>query len=209
VRVETYGASQPHDGSRANEDAFWIQRPAGTVAVVCDGTGNAQGCAQRIVHLFGRQLESGALDVSRFPAWSAWLRSMDASLLGGSESTFVGVAVIENRLLGAYSGDSRAFLVNEHGCRLLTEAPGRRLGSGEADPRPIHENLTSGDVVLLMSDGAWSPLNLPAVQRIVVNGALRHFADLPPNVLEAAGKKGRPDDMTVVAMRVREVRKTG
>jgi serine/threonine protein phosphatase PrpC len=205
VRVETYGASQPREGSRANEDAFWIQRPAGTVAAVCDGTGNAQGCAQRVVQLFGRQIESGALDVSRFPAWSSWLRSMDASLLGGSQTTFVGAAIVGNRLLGACAGDSRAFLVNEHGCRLLNEGAGARLGSGEVEPRPIHEQLRSGDVVLLMSDGAWSPLSLSAIHRVVVSGALRHFADLPPDLLEAAGKKGRADDMTVIAIRVREV----
>jgi serine/threonine protein phosphatase PrpC len=209
VKVETYGASQARDGSRANEDAFWIRRPAGTVAVVCDGTGNAQGCAQHVVQLFGRQIESGALDVNRFPAWSSWLRSMDAALLGGSQTTFVGVTVVGNRLLGAYAGDSRAFLVNEHGCRLLNESPGHRLGSGEAEPRPIHEELRSGDVVLLMSDGAWSPLGLSAIHRVVVCGTLRHFADLPPDVLEAAARKGRADDMTVIAMRVREVRKAG
>jgi hypothetical protein len=60
-----------------------------------------------------------------------------------------------------------------------------------------------------MSDGAWSPLNQSLMRRIVAGSALRHFADLPPDLLAAAGKGGRADDMTVVAMRVREVRKTG
>lgn len=128
---------------------------------------------------------------------------MDASLAGGSQTTFVGVAALDGRLVGASAGDSKAFLVNEHGCREISGSRSPRLGSGEAEPAPIHERLQPRDVILLMSDGAWTPVSPSAVQRVVMAQALQHFSDLPIALLDLAGKHGRIDDMTVVALRVR------
>jgi serine/threonine protein phosphatase PrpC len=123
-------------------------------------------------------------------------------MAGGAQTTFLGVAAVDGRLVGAYAGDSRVYLVNEHGCRILTEEACRRLGSGEAEPQPIHQRLATRDVVLLMSDGAWTPLQLPAIQRVVMNLTTRHLSDVPVALLDLAGSKGRADDMTVVAMRI-------
>jgi serine/threonine protein phosphatase PrpC len=124
MRVECYGASRAKDGGAPNEDAYWISRHDGRVAAVCDGAGHAQTCGARTVRLFGEMVRSGTLDVERFPAWSSWLTSIDASLAGGAQTTFVGVAVLRDRIVGAWCGDSRAMLVNEHGCRILTEDEG-------------------------------------------------------------------------------------
>ena len=203
MKVECYGSTRPRDGSTANEDAFWIWRPSSTVAALCDGAGHAQRCATRVLRAFSQQIDGGLLQVARFPAWSGWLRSTDAAMAGGPQSTFVGVAVADGRLLGAYAGDSRAYLVNEHGCRILTEAPARRLGSGAAEPQPIHEPLAPGDTVLLMSDGAWTPLAPAAIHRAVMAARLRAFVDLPVNLIDLAGKHGYADDMTVLALRLR------
>jgi serine/threonine protein phosphatase PrpC len=202
MRVECYGASRVKDGGAANEDAYWIARQDSRVAALCDGAGNAQLCGGRTVRLFGEMVQSGTLEVERFPAWTGWLKSVDASLAGGAQTTFVGVAALEDRIVGAYSGDSRAYLVNEHGCRVLTEQACRRLGSGEAEPRPIHERVGQRDVILLMTDGAWTPLQPPAIQRVVMGLTTHHLCDVPPALLDLAGARGRPDDMTVVAMRV-------
>ena len=202
MRVECYGASRTRDGGTANEDAYWISRQDGRVAALCDGAGNAQQCGGRAVRLFGEMVQSGTLELARFPAWTTWLKSMDASMAGGSQSTFVGVAVLDERIVGAYSGDSRAYLVNEHGCRILTEQACRRLGTGQAEPRPIHERVVLRDVILLMSDGAWTPLQPLAIHRAVMSLTTRHLSDVPPALLNLAGAKGRPDDMTIVAMRV-------
>jgi serine/threonine protein phosphatase PrpC len=203
VKVECYGSTRPRDGSTSNEDAFWIWRPSSTVAALCDGAGNAQLCASQVLRMFTQQIEGGMLQVDRFPAWSRWLRSTDSAMAGGAQSTFVGLAVTEGRLLGAYAGDSRAYLVNEHGCRLLTEAPCKRLGSGDAEPHPIHEPLAAQDTVLLMSDGAWTPLAPIIIHRAVMAARMREFVDLPVTLIDLAGKHGRADDMTVVALRVR------
>ncbi|MEO5822444.1 MAG: SpoIIE family protein phosphatase [Vicinamibacteraceae bacterium] len=202
MQVECYAGSRMRDGGTTNEDAFWISRQDGRVAALCDGAGHAQLCGGRTVRLFGEMVQSGTLEVDRFPAWTRWLKSVDASMTGGVQTTFVGVAAMDGRLVGAWSGDSRAYLVNERGCRILTERTSRRLGSGEAEPLPIHERLAARDVVLLMSDGAWTPLQPPAIQRLVMGLTTRHLSDVPGALLDMAGAKGRADDMTVVAMRI-------
>ena len=202
VRVECYAATRAKDGGSANEDAFWISRQDGKVAALCDGAGNALQCAGRVARLFGERVTSGTLDVARFPAWTGWLTSLDASMAGGAQTTFVGVAALEDRIVGAYAGDSRACLVNEHGCRILTEDPCPRIGSGTVEPRPIHERVVHRDVILLMSDGAWTPLQPHAIHRIVMGLTTRHLSDVPPALLDLGGAKGRIDDMTVVAMRI-------
>jgi serine/threonine protein phosphatase PrpC len=202
MRVECYGASRMRDGASANEDAYWVSREDGRVAALCDGAGHAQLCGARTLRLFAEQVHSGTLDLDRFPAWTRWVKSIDASLAGGVQTTFVGVAAIDGRLVGACSGDSRAYLVNEHGCRILTETASRRLGSGNADPQPVHERLSARDVVLLMSDGAWTPLSPLIIHRVVMGLTTRHLSDVPPTLLDVAGAKGRADDMTIVAMRI-------
>jgi serine/threonine protein phosphatase PrpC len=202
MRTECYAASRIRDGGTSNEDAYWISREDGRIAALCDGAGHAQLCGGRTVRVFGELVQSGTLEIDRFPAWARWLKSVDASMAGGPQTTFVGVAAAGSRILGACCGDSRAYLINEHGCRILTEEGGRRLGSGVAEPRPIHERITPRDVVLLMSDGAWTPLQPAAIQRTVMGLTLRHLSDVPPALLDLAGAKGRADDMTVVAMRV-------
>jgi len=76
--------------------------------------------------------------VARFPAWRSWLTAMDAALLGGPQTTFVGMAVREGHVYGACAGNSRAYP-----------------------------------------------------------------SDLPPALLDAAGARGRGDDMTVVTLTAR------
>lgn len=204
MTIDCYGATRPREGSRANEDAFWIWRPSSAVAALCDGAGNASQCAAPVLRAFAHQIEGGLLDVQQFPAWSHWLGGTDAAIAGGMRTTFVGVAIVQQRLLGAYAGDSRAYLVNEHGCRLLSDHPCPPLGSGVALARPIHEPLQPHDTVLLLSDGAWTPLPLTIIHRAVVAARLTDFADLPVTLLDLAARHGRSDDdMTVVAMRTR------
>lgn len=172
-------------------------------AAVADGAGRASLCAGRTLRDFGRQVGSGALDVSRFPAWRPWLTAVDAGFAGGPQTTFVGIAVVDDRIAGASAGDSRAFLVSEHGCRLVTTSRSPRLGSGKALPAPIHEAIASRDVVLLMSDGAWGPLRPSAIFRTVAAHATRHFAELPGALLDLPEANGRSDEMTNVAIRAR------
>ncbi len=200
MSVQCYGASRMQDGGTRNEDAFWIRRPEGDAAVVCDGAGNAQRCASSVVNHFSRHLASGALEADRFPAWRSWLKTMDATLLGGPQTTFVGVVLRAGQLYGACAGNSRAYLIGEAGVRILTEESSPRLGSGRVEPTAIHVRLAPRDVVVLMSDGAWTPLSMAAIQRGVASAATKHPSDLPSTLLDLAGARGRGEDMTVVTL---------
>jgi hypothetical protein len=103
--------------------------------------------------------------VGLFPTWVRWARTLDSALLGGAQSTLVAVAILAGRIAGTCVGDSRAYLWNRNGkLRILSEGAAKfRLGSRRVDPFPIHVPLARGDFVLLMTDGAWTPLSLYAL----------------------------------------------
>jgi serine/threonine protein phosphatase PrpC len=106
--------------------------------------------------------------------------------------------------IGACVGDSRAYLINREGqCRIVTDgASKQRLGSGLTQPFIIRVTLGAGDILLLLSDGAWTPLNLYLLQRTVVGAAVKHLSEVPQAILDAAGRTGRADDMTALALRL-------
>jgi hypothetical protein len=203
--MEIYAATRPQDGHPGNEDGFAIGRGGLPYAALCDGSGNAQGVAKRALGIFQKLIgEASPEEVSRFQTWSNWTKLLDSSLLGGPQSTFLAVAVVGNRLVGSCAGDSRLYRWNLDGqVQILTEdAPKQRLGGGHVDPFPIHAPVEAGEILLLMTDGAWTPLGLPVIQRILGRAGNRHFSELPSALLAEAGKNGCADDMTVVAMRV-------
>lgn len=205
MKVEIYGTSRMQEGHKKNEDAFIIGRGETAFAAICDGAGNAEQSAKKVLQLFEKFIrKASADDLVIFPTWRKWVKSLDSSLLGGSESTFLAVAAQDGRFIGACAGDSRAYLRDNNGkLRIITEQSSKqRLGSGQAEAFPIHERASRGDVLLLMSDGAWTPLNKYRVQKILSAYTLKHLADLPGAILEEASRAGRADDMTVIAIKV-------
>ncbi len=205
--VACFAASRPQEGRSTNEDAFLLAPRADPPWVaICDGAGHAQQAARRVLRLFERLVaEADAQAVAIFPTWARWAKTLDSALLGGTQSTFLAIAILDRRVVGVCVGDSRAYLWTRNGAlRILTDGASKlRLGSGQADPFPIHAPLARGDVVLLLTDGAWTPLSLHGLQRLVAGAALGGFPDLPARILEAAGRNGRADDMTAVALRLR------
>lgn len=205
MRVECYGQSVPQADHARNEDAFVILRGPAPVAAICDGAGNAEQAARRTLRLFS-QLAKAATpdDLRRAETWTRWVRQLDLALLGGIESTFCGVTVVGDELVGACAGDSRAYWLGAaSGFEQLTAGRrSARLGSSEATPHPIRRVLQPREVVLLMSDGAWSPLSPYLLQRAVRHALGQHLSDVPSAVIQAASRTGRWDDMTVVALRV-------
>jgi len=212
LRVECYGATRKQDGKSANEDAFLIGRGTIPFAALCDGAGKADRSAKKALGLFQHMFTKASLDQQKWPrlfqddTWAGWIQLLDAHLLDCPESTFIGVAAIGHFIVGAYVGDSRAYLVDgEGGCRLITGAESKfLLGSGLAVATPIHETLKPRDVLLLLSDGAWTPLSLYLIQRAVVGSMMKDFSDVPRAVLDAAGRMGCADDMTAIALRIVE-----
>jgi serine/threonine protein phosphatase PrpC len=209
MRIECYGASRPQTGRTTNEDAFVIGHGAIPYAALCDGAGNAEQAAKRVLRLFETHFKEATPDqIQSADTWASWVKLLDSSLLGGAQSTFLAVAVVDrdvpNNVTGVCVGDSRAYLITRDGqCRILTEGASKhRLGSGTARAFPIQHTLQSGEILLLLSDGAWTPLNIYLLTKTAMSAALKSFADAPVAILEAAGRAGRVDDMTALALRV-------
>jgi len=203
--MEIYGASRQQEGTKSNEDAFLIGRGQTPFAALADGSGNAQQAARSALVLFHRLFSEATLEeIERFPTWEGWIRLLDSLLLGGAQSTFVAVALLPGRIVGTAAGDSRLYLLPLDGeIQILTEdAQKFRLGSGRVIPCAIHRQVQAGDVLVLMSDGAWTPLNLSKMEALRVKALGRHFSDFPGIFLDEAGKNGRADDMTVIAIKV-------
>ena len=210
--IEYYGATRIQAGHRANEDAFVIEREPVPHAAVFDGAGNAEQAAHRAARFFEAIIKDQAVKVGDLKAWAGWVRIMDSQLMGGTQSTFVGVAVPdvdEGLVVGAYAGNSRAYIVGEDGVRLVTteSSPGR-LGTGRALGKTFSLKLRTYDILLLMSDGAWVPFgNAYLLRKAITPAMARHFSEVPQEILEAVTPiDGPPDDMTVVAMRLRRLK---
>jgi hypothetical protein len=52
-----------------------------------------------------------------------------------------------------------------------------------------------------MSDGAWTPLSISHLKKVINKTLFSHLSELPPAILDEAGKNGKGDDMTVVVMK--------
>lgn len=207
MRVECFGQSRPQDGRQhsQNQDAFVIARQPVPWLALCDGAGNAQSVAKRALSLLEMRLREAPLaELLRGESWVGWARGLDSALHGGPEATLVAGAVVGDELVGVSAGDSRAYMVPLEGpARLLTESASKaRLGSGETAPVAFRARLEIRDVLLLVSDGAWTPLGTTGIDRAVRSMGLKAFADLPAAVLDAASRRGRGDDMTAVALRL-------
>ena len=205
--MNIFAATKTQQGKTANEDAFLIEHAPVPFAVLCDGAGNVQQTAKCPLALFkkfvGEATNEQLLDHN---AWIEWVKLLDSSLFGGNQSTFVAVAIINSFAIGACTGDSRAYLLKPDGnLRILTDgATKSRLGSGQAEAFPIRQKLDSRDILMLLSDGAWSQLGLYDLRKAVQGTIGWHFSQVPIAILEAAGKFGRLDDMTAIAIRVRQ-----
>lgn len=204
-RIECYAASRPQDGRTQNEDAYAVGRGVTPFAALCDGAGNAERAARRALGLFEKLIGEATVEEIAGPeTWARWVRLLDSALLGGGQSTFVAVALAGDQMVGACAGDSRAYRFSRDGTgTIVTEAaPKHRLGSGHAQAFAFAEPARRGDLYLLLSDGAWTPLGLYGLRRAVAGAATRHPSELPGAILDAAGKAGRADDMTALAVRV-------
>jgi serine/threonine protein phosphatase PrpC len=194
-----YSASIARPG-RPNEDAFFVGRLAGApLAAVFDGQGNAEGAAKKAA----RQLEllyaesAGRLD------WTRAAQLLDSHLLGANKSTMVAASLVEDVISVCGVGDSRAYLVRDGQANILTEgASKQQLGSGAIQPLKKRFGAQDRDLILLMTDGAWTPFSLCQLAQTVMKN-LVNLPELPNSILQQAAKGGVCDDMTVIAIAVR------
>jgi serine/threonine protein phosphatase PrpC len=207
MRVECFAATRPQQGraEKDNEDSFLVSREEPPFAVLCDGGGNAERSSKKAIQMFQKFCAgSTARLMAEHATWSGWMKSLDSALLKGPPSTFLGVTLLDALAVGVSVGDSRAYLLSRAGdCRHITEGAAKaQLGSCKAAPFPIREELSPGDTLLLLSDGVWAHISLELLQRSILPSAARHFSDIPSSILDAASRHGRPDDMTVIALRI-------
>jgi serine/threonine protein phosphatase PrpC len=207
MHAECYGATLSEDGRKLteNQDAFGIVRVPVVTAVVCDGAGNAQLAARRVVGLIERWLAEATLgQLLVGDVWLHWSHLADSALLGGAECTLAAISMVGAEARGVVVGDSRVYLLPaDGGCQLVSEPVSvHRLGSGEVVPQRVEFHVAPHDMVIIATDGAWSPLGPVRLERVARKASFGHFSDVPPAILEAAGKNGRADDMTAVAIRL-------
>jgi protein phosphatase len=149
--------------------------------------------------------------------------------LEGMGTTLVAALELEDNLSIASVGDSRAYLLDDSGLRILTDDQtwvnevGRPLGLDEASLRnhpmrhvltmaigasaPLTINyysvpLSPGSLVLICSDGLHGVLESSEMEQILKGG--RNGVSLDDSchrLVDAAKEAGGPDNVTVVLMR--------
>jgi serine/threonine protein phosphatase PrpC len=220
MKWEIFAASRPQNGHTQNEDDFLVGRGVYPVAAIADGAGAANSAARKALALFskfhGDAEKTCPMDLLTAETWQKWVKLLDSSLLGGAQSTFCAFTfgAVEDSsgkrrdvAVGCAVGDSRLYLLNREGkLSIITDgAKKARLGSGSAEPFTFRiDPLLPGDILLLLSDGAYTPMPAPELQKTIVTAAVRHFSEVPQAVIARAAKYGGlADDSTCVAIRVR------
>ncbi len=196
------------DSHRANTEDRAMVLPVEDGAILCiaDGTGGLPGGA-RAAELFVERVRCAALAPSFAQgdpdAWSALLESIDIHIAAdrmAGETTGIAIAVIENRLVGASSGDSRAYLVAASGWRELTAGQCRkpRLGTGRARPKSFEAKARG--VLVAGTDGLFDYAEFDDISRVVLS--------MPDEAVGALVRLVRdrhrrlPDDIAVVVGRL-------
>ena len=180
-----------------NQDAFTIVRVPVVTAVVCDGAGNAELAARRVTGLLELWLANTTLGQASSSSQG------NSALLGGSECTLAAVQSSAPRRAALWSV-TRASTSSPKTAAAVSSEPlsKARLGSGDVEPTSVRHQMAPHDILLLVTDGAWTPLGPARLERAARKAALVHFSDVPPAILDAAGQRGRADDMGAVAIRL-------
>lgn len=203
MSTEIYSFSLVQEGHTHSEDAMLITRTPIPVVALCDGSGNAERVAKRALSFLSCLLKEATIEQMASPnSWVGWVKSLDSALLGGPQSTLLVAVIADGMAFGVCCGDSRAYYLDlESQISILTDgAPKYRLGSGMASAF-FFQKKVSGGMLLLMSDGAWTPLSPYVIRQTTVKAAINHRSEVPAALLKAASRAGRADDMSVICVR--------
>ncbi len=199
MKPEIYGTSRPQ--SKVNEDAYAIYRQGEIhIALLADGAGQAGHIAKKVLSDFLDLLRSATLEaLQSFPTWASWIGTIDNNMLGGETCTLTGLAMIDGRVLGVNVGDNRVYRIDLNGnVSILSQGSKERLGSGNVLPSPLFCQVQHGEVIVLMTDGAWSPLSLYKIARVYQRRLLFPREQLAGLFIDAVGKLH--DDATVICV---------
>jgi serine/threonine protein phosphatase PrpC len=212
MRVEVYAATRAQQG-RTNEDHFTIGRGIFPMYAVADGAGNAQRSAKRATDLFTKlhaETEVSTPAALRHQAtWKNWTRLLDTALLGGGQATFCAFTLTGHQdkysATGVSVGDTRLYLLPSNGNLLhITESAKKsRLGSGHAEPITFHIDLYPGDLLITMTDGAYTPMKATEIAPVAMRAKVKHLSEVPMALIDRAAKfGGLADDATAMVVRV-------
>jgi len=186
---------------RENEDAFVVSaHPHNADVIMCflaDGMGGQSfgGPAARLAceRAYEVACTYSPADLANPNSWNNVFREVDATVDRESKAgftTFIGLVVIPEKIVGVSCGDSAAFHLSSNGFRELTNKQHKHppLGSGAAIPVTFQANWQAPMKVLIVTDGVWKYVSRDAiVESLELDSStamiqqLRSSAALPSN----------------------------
>ncbi len=208
--MKTLGFSER--GCHATNEDAWQTRlhPADPRCVVCalaDGQGGRAGgqeasqlAVRTAVALISTQQPGQLVSAS---TWETLLRVADRAVRDDREAgftTLVALAILEDTVVGASSGDSAAVGFAGHERRILTQNQMKNppVGSGAASFIAFSYRLHAPWKVLTMSDGVWKSVGWQAIMEIAPTLDGRDLIDALYDRGRRPGGGLAQDDFTVV-----------
>ena len=220
-----------------NEDYCLIDADRG-LYVLADGMGGARAgerasrmAVETVVETVRRSQERDSQVLIR-AAEEANRRVLEAAQndpsLEGMGTTLVAALDLDNELAIASVGDSRAYVLDNQGLKVITDDQtwvnevGRPLGLDEDSLRhhpmrhvltmaigasaPLAINyyrvpLSAGTMVLMCSDGLHGVVEAPQMESILATGRGASLEESCRKLIQAAKDAGGPDNVTTVLMR--------
>ncbi|MDO4912363.1 MAG: Stp1/IreP family PP2C-type Ser/Thr phosphatase [Lactobacillus sp.] len=244
--IETAYASSIGRIRKSNQDFVKIfkNRIGATLAIVCDGMGGHQGgdvaSTMAVSHLGHKFLTTDFRSLSAAKKWlDVELRVENGTILNAADrfsdlngmgTTVVLALVLENTVLIAHLGDSRAYSYSNQELKQVTEDHSlvnelvkageitpeqaknhpqkniitQALGvSSTIDPSYDEVALTPGTVILLCTDGLSNYLTKPQIQQILATRELP-LRDRCQKLISEANRLGGGDNITVCLVEVKE-----
>ena len=243
--MQSWGITDPGCVRPQNQDAYKIEELDRNtlLCVVCDGMGGAKSgnvASCLAVDVFSQELRSSyhanmdASDVDdllqravKLANFTVYDQAREVEDFAGMGTTLVAVLVRGKQATVANVGDSRAYLVNSDGIRLITtdhslvqmmvqrgellpeqakNYPGKNLITRAIGTETVvqcdlfHIDLERDDVMLLCTDGLTNLLDDQELLFEVVHRAERQ--DCCRRLLEIAKNRGAPDNVTCVMLQV-------
>jgi protein phosphatase len=220
-----------------NEDYCLIDADRG-LYVLADGMGGAKAgerASRMAVEIVAETVRASPLRDSQVlirAAEEANRRVLEAAhndpALEGMGTTLVAALDLDTELAIASVGDSRAYVLDQHGLKVITDDQtwvnevGRPLGLDEDSLKhhpmrhvltmaigasaPLSINhyrvpLSSGSMVLICSDGLHGVLEPPELENILSDGRRASLEVSCHRLIQAAKDAGGPDNVTAVLMR--------
>jgi PPM family protein phosphatase len=223
---------------RSNNEDYCLIEPELGLYVLADGMGGAKAgeCASKMAVetvaesvLFAGRRDSQVLLSAVEEANRRVLEAAHSDTsLEGMGTTLVAALEIAEDLLIASVGDSRAYLLDEDGFRVITDDQtwvnevGRPLGLDEESLKnhPMRHVLTmaigasapltvnyysvplhNGALVLMCSDGLHGVVEIPQMEQILRGGRRDSLEESCRKLIHAAKEAGGPDNVTAVLVR--------